>query len=198
MDVATQTGQSGLFVQAFVNNRSAKLLMDTGATLSIVAPHVVPDIKVDDYVPYIFLADGSPLKIKGTTTLSITIDGVTMQEKVVVAEIAVDGILGLDFMKSNACMIDVANKTTTLGGKTIELNLEGTIGCYRVRNASIRSRDEQSCINGSNVSLDQKQSLHSDVLTHARDNKANVNTLLTGSEFSNLSFQDKMTKTKQT
>ena len=38
MHVAKQTGQSGLFVQAFVNNRSAKLLMDTGATLSIVAP----------------------------------------------------------------------------------------------------------------------------------------------------------------
>ena len=102
-----------------------------------------------------------------------------MKEKVVVAEIGVDGILGLDFMKSHAYMIDVANKTTTLGGKNIELNLEGTIGCYRVHKASIRSRGEQSCINGSNVSLDPKRPLHSDVLTHARDNKANVNTLLT-------------------
>ena len=132
MEVANQTGQSGLFVQAFVNNRNAKLLMDTGASLSIVAPHVVPDIKVDEHVPDIFVADGSPLKIKGTATLSITIDGDTMQQKVVVAEIGVDGILGLDFMRMHACSIDIANNTAILSGKTIQLNLEGTIGCYRV------------------------------------------------------------------
>ena len=78
MEVANQTGQSNLFVQAFVNNRSAKLLIDTGATLSIVALHVVPDIKVDEHDPDISVADGSPLKIKGTATLTITINGDTM------------------------------------------------------------------------------------------------------------------------
>lgn len=49
-----------------------------------------------------------------------------------VAEIGVDGILGLDFLKDHHFFIDMESLSLKAGGKRHALHMEGKIGCCRV------------------------------------------------------------------
>jgi hypothetical protein len=48
-----------------------------------------------------------------------------------VAHTGVDGILGLDFMTNNDCLIDLPNSSMVLKCKWVKLSFEGEIGCCR-------------------------------------------------------------------
>jgi len=50
-----------------------------------------------------------------------------------VVDIALKGILGLDFLKTNESVIDVANGKMVMAGKSQPLSLEDSLGCYRSR-----------------------------------------------------------------
>ncbi|CAG2231004.1 unnamed protein product [Mytilus edulis] len=50
----------------------------------------------------------------------------------VVADIRADGILGLDFLKDNDCVIDVVAKKLIVSGKDYPVQFEGKLGCYRI------------------------------------------------------------------
>ena len=98
---------SGMFVDAEVNGMKAKLLIDTGATISVVGPLFASGRKIDSLDIVIYIADGSPLLVKGVTNVPLVIDDMSVNQNVVVANI--DGILGLDCIKSHACSIDLVN-----------------------------------------------------------------------------------------
>ena len=51
----------------------------------------------------------------------------------VVTELQVDGILGLDFMKKNKCLVDVSEKIFNIDNLlSIPLIFQGKLGCFRV------------------------------------------------------------------
>ena len=129
---ANMTSHSGMFVDAEVNGMKAKLLIDTGATISVVGPRFTSGRKIDPLEGDIYIADGSPLLVKGVTNVPLVIDDMSMNQNVVVADIGIDGILGLDFMKSHACSIDLVNCTIVLDGREVQMCMTGKIGCYRV------------------------------------------------------------------
>ncbi|KAK3104661.1 hypothetical protein FSP39_007335 [Pinctada imbricata] len=129
---ANVTGQSGMFLSAEMNGKQVKLLIDTGATISIIAQNLVHNTSLEKMESDILIADGSALSIKGVTTLLCKIGGMDIHQKMAVANIGVDGILGLDFMKSHTCSIDIVNGNIVIDGNTVNLIMEGNIGCYRV------------------------------------------------------------------
>jgi len=51
------------------------------------------------------------------------------------ADINVDGILGLDFQRSQNCTINVAKSSILIDGHKVCLQFEGQIGCYQVTTA---------------------------------------------------------------
>ena len=63
-------------------------------------------------------------------------DGTTLKQyKMVVADLMVDGILGLDFLKSNDCTLNIADCSLILKKKTesdIPCHYKGTLSCYRI------------------------------------------------------------------
>ena len=62
----------------------------------------------------------------------IELCGIKSITKVIVADIDMDAILGLDFLKANDCQIDITRDILTIKGQRCKLNLAGKLGCYRV------------------------------------------------------------------
>ena len=87
---------------------------------------------MESYDGNVFTASGAPVEIKGKTTVSIEIDGMHCPCKVVVANIDLDLILGLDFFKAHNCQIDIAKNVLMIQGKPCKLICSGSIGCYRI------------------------------------------------------------------
>ena len=87
---------------------AAYFLIDTGATVSLVAPHIYPlcaaqlgkSLAIDELGRSILTADMTPLNIEGTTKLSLAVKGMSFQHQIVVmTELDIDWILGLDLAK---------------------------------------------------------------------------------------------------
>jgi hypothetical protein len=55
-----------------------------------------------------------------------------MVVQVLVAQITVDRIIGLDCLRSNAGSIDLQNSMLDVDGKRVSLKYAGKLGCFRV------------------------------------------------------------------
>ena len=78
----------------------------------------------------------------GKTIIDIDINGYVCSNVAIVANINVDGILGLDFQRSQNCTINVAKGSILIDGHNVCLQFEGHIGCYR-RKISRCSQEER-------------------------------------------------------
>ena len=55
--------------------------------------------------------DGHPIDTQGSATIAVNIVNKTYYQKFIIADnITVEGILGMDFMETNKCVLDVANR----------------------------------------------------------------------------------------
>ena len=140
-ETLSKAGQGGLFVKANMYGYTVNFLIDTGATVSLVAPHIYhlcaaqlgKTPVIDELGKPILTADMTPLKVKGTTKLSFAVKGMSFQHQMVVmSDLDIDGILGLDFMQKYSCSIDVAKRLLLVQGQTTELAMKGKVGCLRV------------------------------------------------------------------
>ena len=87
---------------------------------------------LERYDASVLTAAGSPVEIKGKTSVFVEINGLHCLCKVVVANIDLDVILGLDFLRDHNCQIDPAQNVVTVQGKPCKLMCSGSIGCYRI------------------------------------------------------------------
>ena len=129
---------SGLYIDCKVNTMSSEFLVDTGATLSILSikgwdilSHS-SSVVLQLFKSEIFTASGSPIDVKGKVQVMVDISGIQCLTEMVVADIDVDGILGLDFLKKNNCTVDMSKNIITVKGRKCKMNVEGKIGCYRI------------------------------------------------------------------
>lgn len=129
---------SGLYAECRVNDIVTDCLIDTGATLSILSLRAWDIInqsgnnQLEAFKSQVFTASGNPVKIKGSVSVIIELGGVRSVTKLIVADIDIDAILGLDFLKANNCQIDIINNVLKIKGRQCKLNLTGKLGCYRV------------------------------------------------------------------
>ena len=140
-ETLSKAGQGGLFVKADMYGYTANFLIDTGATVSLVAPHIYhlcaaqlgkPPV-IDELGKPILTADMTPLNVKGTTKVSFAVKGMSFQHQMVVmSELDIDGIIGLDFMQKYSCSIDIAKGLLLVQGQAVELAMKGKVGCLRV------------------------------------------------------------------
>ena len=128
----------GLFANCKINNIPAECLVDTGATLTIMSVQVWENIRpfssaiMESYDGNVFTANGEPVRILGKTTVFIEIAGIHCSSSIVIADIDLSIILGLDFLKQHNCQIDVAVNSLLIQGKKCKFTCSGSIGCYRV------------------------------------------------------------------
>ena len=55
------------------------------------------------------------------------------KQELAIAEIAMDGVIGLDFLNKYKCKVDIVNnKKLPIDSEEVPMISEGSIGCYRI------------------------------------------------------------------
>ena len=115
---------------------SIKFLIDAGASLSIISKGIFNQLSgehhLDPMTRPVMTAHDEPLTVYGKTKVSICLGQNTYQVPVVIAEMNSDGIIGLEFMLSNDCILDIAKLKMRIQTDVIQLYKEGLFGCYRI------------------------------------------------------------------
>ena len=119
---------------------AAKLLVDTGATLSLISTTLMKRIPekarpvLDRASRNVLDAGGNCLQLSGKGTFPAKIKAFSCHLEGLVAELSTDGIIGLDFLEKNQCTVDIAQRTMAIKGVAYSLAKEGSYGyrCYRI------------------------------------------------------------------
>ena len=133
--VSKLANEAGMFIKAKVNGLNATVLVDTGATVTLVSIKLFESITspvMTEMKREILTASRSKLNVLGKTIIDIDINGYVCSNVAIVADINVDGILGLDLHRSQHCTINVAKGSILIQGHEVCLQFDGQIGCYRI------------------------------------------------------------------
>ncbi|KAH3700294.1 hypothetical protein DPMN_075269 [Dreissena polymorpha] len=127
-------GAGLFFVTAHIDGSAVSCLIDTGATLSLMSTQTWnlnrgKCSELNSFDKDIIAACGTPLTIKGQTTVDLRINGKTYPIKTVIADIDGEIMLGLDFFKQYQCHIDLASAQILINGDRCSIKSKGASGC---------------------------------------------------------------------
>jgi predicted aspartyl protease len=91
--------EAGMLIKAKVNGLNANMLVDTGTTVTLVSVKLFESMTspvLTEMKREIVTASGSKINVLGKTIIDIDINGNVCSNVAIVADINVDGILGLD------------------------------------------------------------------------------------------------------
>ena len=112
-----------LEVRGTIGGVDCRFLLDSGSDSSILSVDCFREIEknmkvvLNNTKVQILTADRKPVKVLGLIDLNIMINGVNFTQDFLVAEIEDRCILGLDFMRSNHCVIDFSKQTFQVPGE---------------------------------------------------------------------------------
>ena len=132
--------EAGLFIDMEVCGFAAKLLVDTGATFSLISTTLMKRIPekarpvLDRASRNVLDAGGNCPQLIGKGTFPAKIKAFSCHLDGVVAELSTDGVIGLDFLGKNQCTVDIAQRTMAINGVAYSLTKEGSYGywCYKM------------------------------------------------------------------
>lgn len=120
----------GLFLEAALYGKQVDILLDTGATISVLSSRVyleLPERKRPDLgrdCGQLRLADGKIIMPMGIAVFPLEVSGRMVGCRMLVADIEVPAVIGYDFMRQNSCIMDVGKGTVTLNGVQAKCYLE--------------------------------------------------------------------------
>ena len=133
-----RVSSAAMYVEADIHQVECKLLVDTGATVSIVSNNIyqkIPDVArptLTSTNQEVLTASGDKLKILGRGNFLMRLDDAKdMVVQALVAQITVDGIIGSDCLRTNAGLIDLQNSMLEVDGRRVSLKYAGKLGCFR-------------------------------------------------------------------
>jgi len=113
-------------MSARVFGNDISFLVDTGAAVLLISSDVWDRIKpssapaVNPVSLRLVGVDGTPLQIQGSVTINLDVSGlVFQQELIIVKALTSDGILGLNFLKGNNCVLNLAQGKLCSSGAQI-------------------------------------------------------------------------------
>ncbi len=120
----------GLFLDASLNGVEAILLIDTGTSVSIISERIVnkwskkEQCSIASTDMEVNVANDMSLAVSGEVTVNLKLGGHLVSHKFTVTDISNEVLLGLDFLQSENCSIDITSNSLQWRG--IELPLRDT------------------------------------------------------------------------
>ena len=112
---------AGMYAKGQVEGHNVECLVDTGATLTLISKSVwdlIKDIhQLTEVQTPLLSASGNNLTVHGCTDLVFKLAGKAYPTKVVVADLNISVVIGIDFMTEHNPIIDVGRDTLYLGTK---------------------------------------------------------------------------------
>ncbi|KAJ8915091.1 hypothetical protein NQ315_014346 [Exocentrus adspersus] len=134
--IPLQCNGASLAVPGRVCGRECKMIVDTGSSHTVVRPNIVAHCKMQDTEEKYLLetARGEAIPVKGVHLAEIKIGKKTFKQKVFVADITDDVLLGLDVM-SKDFLLDLPRGIMKINNEEVHLNVLKTevIPTRRVR-----------------------------------------------------------------
>ena len=124
---------SNYIMNARVFGGRVSFLIDTGAAVSLMSTEVWDRIKPVDAPRLnpvnikLVGVDGVPFQVKGSVTVQLEMPGRTFCQELIVANASTcEGILGLNFLEANECVLNLSQGTMCSRGTNISLYAEGS------------------------------------------------------------------------
>ncbi|CAC5422969.1 unnamed protein product [Mytilus coruscus] len=140
--VVSASEDAGMFVELSIQDVPVKFVVDTGATLTLVSTRVydlIPDLcrpHLSKTRSQIKSVCDKYLSLRGKRSFKMDFGKEKFTSEAVVTDLQVDGILGLDFMKKNKCLIDVSANLLHIDNFKVPLIFQGT----QNRNADVHRK----------------------------------------------------------
>ncbi|KAJ8945875.1 hypothetical protein NQ318_002715 [Aromia moschata] len=128
-----------------VDGKERLLLLDTGATRTIIRPDIVGTAaRITPTSWRLRTATGDPATIRGETNVTIVIGNVSFEHRALVAEIEDELILGMDIMNTKGFKLDFKNNVLKINGEEIILHrkTEETIRVVLAEDTAVPERSE--------------------------------------------------------
>lgn len=130
-----------MFLPAQIAGSPARFLIDTGSSGTIISRDMYERIskkrrpKLSPSTDRMVVADGSASPVLGRIDVEISIGTVNVFHPVIVANIALDAIMGLAFLRSHKGQLDLEGSKLNISGKTFTLQGENAedFACHRVK-----------------------------------------------------------------
>ncbi|KAJ8981830.1 hypothetical protein NQ317_004780, partial [Molorchus minor] len=144
--VATATHQSNsIFIDALVDGKPRELLLDTGATRTIIRPDIVrTSTKVKPTPWRLRTATGQPATIHGEVGVTFNIGNTCFNGQVLVADIEDELILGMDIMNTKGFKLDFKRGVLQINEEEVVLHgrTEERVRVVLAEDSSISERCE--------------------------------------------------------
>lgn len=133
-----EMNKRGLYIQGEVGTTKVTFLVDTGASETFVSRKLYEDIPVQERSQLqpmkvdVRQADGSPLPVLGKIHTQVQVGKASTRMDVIVADIANDGILGMDFLLKVGCILNLNSLEIQLDNQQIKALHEGEAQLRRV------------------------------------------------------------------
>ncbi|KAJ8957282.1 hypothetical protein NQ318_007846, partial [Aromia moschata] len=140
-----QHPSNSVFVDGLVDGKERLLLLDTGATRTIIRPDIVGTAaRITPTSWRLRTATGDPATIRGETNVTIVIGNVSFEHRALVAEIEDELILGMDIMNTKGFELDFKNNVLKINGEEIVLHrkTEETIRVVLAEDTAVPERSE--------------------------------------------------------
>ena len=130
--------EAGMYMRIKLNGEAATFLIDTEASLSLLSAKLYGNLphaqrpQLDTVSSKVLTAASTELPLKGKGSFKVEVDEITTDCCFTNAELSVDGVFGMDFLKRHEGVIDVTKECLTLRGMEIPLVFQGPVGCYRI------------------------------------------------------------------
>jgi hypothetical protein len=120
------SGDKSLYVTGLIKSTPVKFLIDTGSSISLIARETYEKISEDlmDVDFDVCLADGKKITILGKFNQEVTVGSLRVDQELVVADLHVSAILGMDFLMGNDCKLDLKEGQLDMQGAKVKLWME--------------------------------------------------------------------------
>jgi hypothetical protein len=122
LNVVDSDVDNDLYVDGWIKGKPSRVIIDTGATVSIARPDIVAGLPVRETRRSYFLkmASGQTIPIDKEALVDLTLGRCALNIWVFIADITDDFILGMDVLRAYDALVDVKHDALRLGGETCQ------------------------------------------------------------------------------